>query len=373
MDEIYLGIWNNWTEKTWLASTLTLTKRDGALLVAFLALFLAWTGSRLWKLCCYAVFQVRSRTSPNDDRDGEYRLIFMRLQATLRNASSALDGLFDFITTARSAPATSKTISKRKSLMMCAPLIIFATFLLAWIAVASLLPSRFISTGSDVRLRPRSCGVWPQFPKNVTNYGDAVSEAIQYIGAWTGQTVQNMVDSSHVNRDCYDVTGTTPSKHCNSPGRRIVNWTSDITDTCPFGNVSCLSTHSLILDSGLVDSHIDLGINARRENRISFRKTMECAIPDLTDYTANFDRNNVSAVLNTPYYHMSRSGAAAGSIGNAIDAYLESVSNLTMWQAIFLGMSYIDNTNATFLWNSQRSTAPYSGLVSGNGPAYTLQ
>jgi hypothetical protein len=375
-DEVYIGVWNNWTEEPSLSSTLTVTKQNGALLEASLVLFLSFTGSCLWKLCTYVVFELPIRNPHTSHQDpstarthaSEY-LLFARLQAILRNSNTALSGLVDFIDAARQA----LNISRRKKLLMCVPLIIFAILLYAWIGVASIVPSRFISTGPDVLLRPRSCGVWPEFPENVTNYGDAVSEAIKYTGAWTGQTVQNMAKSSHLTQYCYNATGTTAAMHCNSPGRRFVDWTFNTTDTCPFGNVSCLSTRSLILDSGLVDSHVDLGINTRMENRIAFRKTLTCAVPDLKDYTTVFNRNNVTAVMSTPYYHMSKPGITVGAVGNATSAYLDSVSSSTTWQAISLGRSYLDNTDATFLWNSQRSTATWSGLVSGNGPAYTIQ
>lgn len=372
-DEVYLGFWNNLTKTPLLASTLTLTMREGTLLLSLLTLFLSLTGRRLWKLCSYFVFHLHIRV-PVDAIPiiVPEHLLFARLQAVLRNANTAANGLFGFIDAARLA-SRDAAISNTKIFRMCALLMVLASLSAAWIVIASVIPSRFISTGSDVLLRPSNCGVWPEFPTNVTNYGDAVSEAIQYIGAWTGQRVQNMADSSHLNRYCYGATGTKAPKHCNSPGRRFVDWTFNTTDTCPFGNVSCLSTRSLILDSGFVDSHIDLGINTRKENRIAFRKTLECAIPDLEDYTAVFDSNNVTAVIGTPYYHMSRPGTTSGTSSNATSAYLESVSNSTLWQGIFLGESILDNTNATFLWNSQRWAATYPGLVSGNGPAYTIQ
>jgi hypothetical protein len=372
-DEIYQGIWYNWTENPLLASTLTLTKQYGTILTSLLTLFLKFVGSRLWILCSYVAFRLPIR-HPQDPvvsqtSDAEY-LLFARLQAVLRNSNTPSDGLVGFLDAAKSAAAT---VGKTKVFSRCAPLVVHALVQYGWIGVAGVLPSRFISTGSDVLLRPRSCGVWPEFPTNVTNYGDAVAKTIQYIGAWTGQRVQNMADSSHLNHNCYGASGTTAFGHCNSPGRRFVDWTFNTTDACPFGNVSCLSTRSLILDSGFVDSHVDLGINTRKKDRIAFRKTLTCAIPDLKDYTAVFDRNNVSAVTTTPYYHMSRPGMTTGTAGDATSTYLESVSDSTTWRGIFLGESILDNTNATFLYNSQRSTAPYSGLVSGNGPAYTIQ
>jgi hypothetical protein len=369
-DEVYLGIWNNWTKHLLLASTLTLTNQHGLIISSLLTLFLKFIGSRLWIMCSSFIFHLPIRHPKNTQTSDEEQLFFSRLQAVLRNASTPLDGLFGFLGAAKSAlPAVGRV----KVFMTCAPLVLHAVLHIGWIGVAGVLPSRFISTGSDVLLRPRSCGVWPEFPTNVTNYGDAVAEAIQYIGAWTGQRVQNMADSSHLNRYCYGASGTTASRHCNSPGRHFVDWTYNTTDTCPFGNVSCLSNRSLVLDSGLVDSHVDLGINTRKKNRIAFRKTLTCAIPDLEDYTAVFDRSNVTAVEATPYYHMSKPGSHTGAAGNATSAYPESVSNSTIWQGLMLGKSILDNTNATFLYNSQRSAAPYSGLISGSGPAYTIQ
>jgi hypothetical protein len=39
---VYLGVWTNWSRGQVMGSTLTLDRRNGSLLIAFLAFFVAW-------------------------------------------------------------------------------------------------------------------------------------------------------------------------------------------------------------------------------------------------------------------------------------------------------------------------------------------
>jgi hypothetical protein len=46
--KVYTGYWVNWSYGTVYGPTLTLTRTDANLLIAFFAFFVAFVGTRLW-------------------------------------------------------------------------------------------------------------------------------------------------------------------------------------------------------------------------------------------------------------------------------------------------------------------------------------
>jgi hypothetical protein len=53
--DIYLGVWTNWRHGAVGGLTITLTRRDGGLLTAFLALFVGVVGTCFWRLSCFVL------------------------------------------------------------------------------------------------------------------------------------------------------------------------------------------------------------------------------------------------------------------------------------------------------------------------------
>ena len=79
---IYQGPWINWNHGLIRGSTITLSIRNGAILIAFLALLVKFAGGQLWGIAKYVIHQRRASQSP---RSGLYH----QIQAILRNADSA--------------------------------------------------------------------------------------------------------------------------------------------------------------------------------------------------------------------------------------------------------------------------------------------
>lgn len=86
-DDIYTGIWINWSYGQVRGATLTLTHRNGGLVTAFLALFVTVVGRGFWRLFCFAAHS--SFSSARTPQDGFYH----QRQAVLRNASTSMVGL----------------------------------------------------------------------------------------------------------------------------------------------------------------------------------------------------------------------------------------------------------------------------------------
>src|SRR5689334_19332660 len=95
---IYRGVWTNWSHGKVLGSTLTLTQRDGNLLVAFLALFVAYAGTSFFHLTCFVLHYIfSSRNSPKistkEPCKATHHALYHQRQAILRNSSGPTDGL----------------------------------------------------------------------------------------------------------------------------------------------------------------------------------------------------------------------------------------------------------------------------------------
>lgn len=90
MDNIYTGIWTNWSRGAILGSTLTVTKQYGNLLIAFMALFIGFVASRLWKISCLALHRSYSSTDKRSP-------IHHQRQVILRNSRTAESALFEIL------------------------------------------------------------------------------------------------------------------------------------------------------------------------------------------------------------------------------------------------------------------------------------
>ncbi len=75
-DIAYTGHWVRWADGPVLGSTLTLTSRNGAFLVAFLALFVNFVGGQFWTILKFLVHQLRAKRRSEDalhhQQQGQY-------------------------------------------------------------------------------------------------------------------------------------------------------------------------------------------------------------------------------------------------------------------------------------------------------------
>lgn len=75
-------------------------------------------------------------------------------------------------------------------------------------------------------------------------------------------------------RDC--LSGYQSSPECNIYKRRELPYLTNTNAACPFSPEMC-RTSALQLDSGLLDSNDDLGINSEVRDRVQYRTVLTCA------------------------------------------------------------------------------------------------
>lgn len=81
-DQVYLGLWTNWSSGSVLGLTLTMTRGDGNVLTAFTASFIVYVGTRVWHIASLVLHHYFSTR--------EYRdVLHHQRQVLLRNLTSA--------------------------------------------------------------------------------------------------------------------------------------------------------------------------------------------------------------------------------------------------------------------------------------------
>lgn len=130
--------------------TLTLTKRDGGLLTALLALFVTVVGKSFWRLFCFAAHTFLSTNTPQDG-------LYHQRQAVLRNADGTLVGLRSLMQLAWRWRGRSPRLWIR-----IIPFICISAFLMSGFYIASLFSSQVSLIG---HLSARLLGIQVDYTK----------------------------------------------------------------------------------------------------------------------------------------------------------------------------------------------------------------
>lgn len=253
--EIYTGVWTNWSKGSIFGRTLTLQRRDGDLLIAFVALFVTIVGTSFWRLACFAL---HSLFSSEASRDG----IYHQRQAILRNSANGASGLWHLL---RALNAWRKRGVKPYQRIL--PVITFAALCLAIFAAASGLSSR-VSTGmgNEVLISSPLIGI-------STGSSLASPDFLQIFYPYTSRSYRAYLTYA---QQCY--TNETKRGDCNVFVKPRLEATVDRNASCPFDPEICQSsTQNILFDSGFLDTHEDFGANIPPDLRFSYRRTLHCA------------------------------------------------------------------------------------------------
>jgi hypothetical protein len=289
MQGVKTGVWTNYDHDTIHGATLTVTTRNGGFLIAFLALYVSISGGRLWSILAFVIHQARAETPHKT-------VLHAQQQIVLRNAgdsSSTIVGMLGLIWLQQGSRMSS---SFRTAHLILCPLILLLGF-----SVAGTFSS-YVSkaAGSSVLVISDKCGHWGFDFKNANN---------SILGTASKHAETVLINSDYA-RGCY---GTIPnSKQCRTYVKQKLHYDGFATEVCPFDKTACLlnDTTSFRLDSGVLDSHEDLGINAAAENRIGIRLVTDCAVINSKSFsrfsnTSIFDQNyGVNISLLFEYYEM---------------------------------------------------------------------
>lgn len=263
---VYLGVWTNWSQGRVFGSTLTLTRSDGALLIAFIAFFITLIGTHIWRILCLILHGFFSTNSSQD-------ALHNQRQALLRNSATPLGSIWLIM---QMVHAWSRLgYEGARPIRRLFPLL-GATLLIAIsLAAASGLSSR-IAQSNEVLLEGSSCGNL-DYRGNVSAYSQV---GVPYI-------FRQLSKAADYTLRCYE--SKSPSNECNTFLRPTLPMTIIPNASCPFTPSLCLSQDAnTILDSGLIDSHDDLGLNWPAESRFQMQQKLHCAPLSTDGYRNNY-------------------------------------------------------------------------------------
>lgn len=312
---VYTGVWKNWSEGPIVGATLTLSARNGVILVAVLALFIQLAGVHSWSIISFITHQLKAT---RESRDGLYH----QQQATLRNSSSDISTLWRF-----TQIGLAWHPLKRKSFRRSVGIMLLALVHLVSFTAAGILSSHFTKRGNDVLIaRSPSCGIWDgPDNNNADNWETLFAADVAY-----DVYMKNMAQSSRQYvQNCLSQSQALPE--CDMFKRSQLNWTTRNT-TCPFTGGLCLgsSNGSIQLDTGLIDSRNDLGINSQDDARVQYRRVTTC-VPIVNDERyvriENTTVDNTTYLLAAAFYGPNSAGPATQNIYS--DLSLENATYIT--------------------------------------------
>lgn len=265
---VYLGVWTNWSLGGKITgSTITLTHRNGALLTAFLAIFITFAGSRLWRIVCFAIYQLLlSKSSKSGlSQDGLYH----QCQAILRNTTDEKIGLLNLCRVLQAWRHRA-----HRPIIRILPIIGLSLLITALFALASVFSSRISSKmGNEVLLSSTDCG-----RDLINNTNTTATQDAMIYRPWS---VERMTSYANYAQRCYSDSSYTDSEgrsSCNLYIKRNFSSTVDRNASCPFQEKICRHEYDNIkIDTGYLDSQADLGLNTPTDLRFKFRRVLQCA------------------------------------------------------------------------------------------------
>ncbi|KAJ8127569.1 hypothetical protein O1611_g6069 [Lasiodiplodia mahajangana] len=284
---VYIGLWTNWSQGIALGSTLTLSRDNANLLIGAITFFI---------------------TIVAVPRDALYH----QRQAIIRNSSSAAGTvltLIDLIWAWRKAT---------KSWLRVLPLLLLTALTAISLAVASLFAAR-IATGSEVLLTGSGCGmVVPNFAE--PSLTEVFTDFIPYLADFLSQ---GAIYASQ----CYEGSSSS-SLGCGIFVKPYLKpKTINTNAPCPFSTMCQTEDSNLFIDTGLLNSHYDFGINAPENERFLFRTTLACAPLKSEGYTKVY---NVSQDRSYTQYFYGRDANNNYTFAASNDVFYELMSATNM-------------------------------------------
>ncbi|KAJ2986767.1 hypothetical protein NUW58_g4872 [Xylaria curta] len=244
-------------------------RTDANLLIAFVAFFLTVVTAQLWSIACFASHAFFSTQSPRD-------MLHYQRQAILRNNGAPAGTAITLIRLAWAWRRSSGVVGRVTPLLACTVLLAIG------FAAAAGFSSR-IAQSTVVLLRPRNCS---------TRAGTALTLQLATDVYFPWLAKQHTIALNYA-QQCYSASETVADCINTAFVRRELATSVDRNASCPFDTTVCSSNSSNIrLDSGFIDSHFDLGVNAPPDQRFLFRTVLHCAPLTTTGYRSSHTRSD---------------------------------------------------------------------------------
>jgi hypothetical protein len=254
--QVYLGVWTNWSRGAVMGATLTTTRNYGNLLIAFTAFFIPLVATRFWRICCFFLHRIHSTAEPKG-------ALHHQRQVLLRNAASMESALVTLFSLTKKWHAR-----KHAKLTALLPLFGFTIITIAAFTVAGGFSSRISSAMSDeVLINGNNCGI-----------SLSAGPSMDTFESWTRYLSRTYTDAANYAQQCYSEASSGMLDCDRFVVKELQTANIETNRSCPFPGDICRTNNTNIrLDTGYLDSHDHLGINAPPSERFGYRFVLECA------------------------------------------------------------------------------------------------
>ncbi|TRX91982.1 hypothetical protein FHL15_007079 [Xylaria flabelliformis] len=272
---IHVGTWVNWSRGKVFGATLTVSRREADLLIAFTSFFIAYVSTCTWRIFCFILHRIYSSPGPQD-------AVYHQRQVILRNSSSPESAIQLLITLCR------LNYLKLRCFRPLPAAVIAALCLILFTAAGGL--SSLVSTAisGQVLLQGTRCGYIgdpsPWIDRN---------KYFKYISYQSEKTD----NAANYAQQCYS-DNTTSFLNCNRFVTERLATNIDLDAPCPFNASICRNdAGNLRLDTGFLDSNDHFGLNSPANQRIRWRHVLHCAPLQTAGYTTEVIAPNDSYTL----------------------------------------------------------------------------
>lgn len=295
-------------------------------MIAFLALFVRLAGQHSWGILCYIIF--RQRQKGLNSGSGQHR---DPMQSILRNMNVDSTAAWQFMRLRWRLRSGERSLFRR-SILYAVIAVIHATLFVA----AGVFVSTVTETGkNEVLLRGHTCGVW-QDPSAFDLYTSGSQADYIENNLWNSWTYQLTTMAADFSRQCYNTTAADSAlANCNAYAPNLLEWTLKDGVACPFDQKMCRNGQAIRLDTGYLDSLLHFGINAKPEDRVKYRRLVECSPITMDGY--------VSQPLNTSQVTITQTAQLLANLYEQPN---------TVFQEFNYGPNTSWNLTSTYLWNN---------------------
>jgi hypothetical protein len=266
--------WTNWNGNAVTGGQITMTKDTAELLNIFIGIFLVLAYAGLWDLITFCCFILNRRLRRGTPGGASRDPLFRQQQTVLRSSGSPIS-----LAIAYGKMWKAEGWNKWKIIWRTWPLIGAATLTFGFFLVGvPFITARVLldNQSVEVLIQSPNCGFWTAV------FTDTESDN----AAMTTLTNQSWEAVSYVD-SCYNSDA--PSILCDKflPQRRLPTFEWSATP-CPFDEDVCLHTNdfpAFKMQTEMLDSHRDFGINAPHSDRIQIQRTTICSPLNVTRFT----------------------------------------------------------------------------------------
>lgn len=257
--DVHTGFWINWAHGRVKGSTVTLSRANGGILVAFIAIFVATAGKSFWRILCLFFHRKFTKPTPQD-------AVYHQRQAILRNSETATFAFWQLIFMLTEWRNRNVQHLTRRVL----PTAILALTVAAGFSIAGIFSSQITTnTANEVLLTGKNCRI-VEVPSELDG-----TERLNAVMMYNAELSQRIQANLQYSQQCY--TGAENDEDCLQyvKPRLPLNITSEA--PCPFSEEICKTKSNIIVDSGFVNSNTGLGINLPKTDQFEVRIVNHCA------------------------------------------------------------------------------------------------